>query len=171
VDLLIESARRLAGRDDVVFVINGGGSGLDELRRRAEGLPNVRFVGYQATERLPEVLRAADLHVVPLRAGLGSSSVPSKLYSILAAGRPVLASVDAGTEVARVLETAGAGVSVPPDDQTAFDRALDELLAAPERLVAQGDAGRAFVEQWLTPSAAAEAYLELFDRLRDAVPG
>ncbi len=166
VELLVGAARRLADRDDVAFVVNGGGSGRAELERQAAGLPNISFVGYQPAERLPEVLAAADLHVVPLRRGLGSSSVPSKLYSVLAAGRPVLASVDPGTEVARVLEASGAGVSVAPDDQGAFDRALDAMIADPGRLAQRGAAGRAFVEQWLTPSAAAAAYLDLFDEMR-----
>ncbi len=166
VELLVEAARRMTDRDDVVFVVNGGGSGRAELERRAEGLPNVRFVGYQPAERLPEVLAAADLHVVPLRRGLGSSSVPSKLYSILAAGRPVLASIDPGTEVSRVLETAGAGVSVAPDDQGAFDRALGEMLADRETLAEQGRSGRTFVEKWLTPTAAAAAYVELFQEMQ-----
>ena len=56
------------------------------------------------------------------------SSVPSKLYSILAAGRPVLAAVDEGTEVARTVEAAGAGVAVPPDDPDAFCAHLATLV-------------------------------------------
>ena len=77
------------------------------------------------------MLAAADIHVVPLKRGLGRSSVPSKTYSILAAGRAVLASVDRGTEVERIVERSGAGVSVPPDDAEAFTKALSRLVAAP----------------------------------------
>ena len=71
------------------------------------GLANVRFADYQPKERLAEVLATGDIHVVPLKRGLARSSVPSKTYSILAAGRPLVASVDPGTEVARVVERAG----------------------------------------------------------------
>jgi colanic acid biosynthesis glycosyl transferase WcaI len=120
----------------------------------------------QPRERLPEVLAAADLHLVPLRTGLARSSVPSKLYSILAAGRPVLASVDAGTEVASTLDRAGAGVSVPPEDPDAFNEALDALLADPDRLERLGASGRAFVEGWVSPAAVGAAYEELFASLR-----
>ncbi|MFI5045260.1 MAG: glycosyltransferase family 4 protein, partial [Acidimicrobiales bacterium] len=108
-DLVVDSARRLVDRDDVVFVINGGGSGLEGLVASAAGLPNLRFVPMQPRERLPDVLAADDLHVVPLKRGLARSSVPSKLYSILAAGRPIVASVDEGTEVARPGPLDGAG--------------------------------------------------------------
>ena len=62
-------------------------------------------------------------------------SVPSKTYSILAAGRPVVASVDEGTEVARVVEKAGAGTAVPPDDPDAFTAALADLLYWPGDVV------------------------------------
>ena len=68
--------------------------------------------------------------------------MPSKLYSILAAGRPLVASVDPGTEVARVVEQAGAGLAVPPDDPEAFTKALATLLDDPERTRAMGAAGR-----------------------------
>jgi colanic acid biosynthesis glycosyl transferase WcaI len=150
---------------DVAFVINGGGSARDELESRAEGLTNVTFVGFQPKERLPEVLAAGDIHVVPLRRGLARSSVPSKTYSILAAGRPVVASVDEGTEVARVVERAGAGLAVPPDDAEAFTKAIVALLEDPDEARAMGRAGRAFVEAWASPAAVAERYEALFDEL------
>lgn len=165
-DLVVDAARRHRDRDDLVFVVNGGGSALEGLRRSATGLENLRFVEMQPRDRLPEVLAAADLHLVPLRTGLARSSVPSKLYSILAAGRPVLASVDAGTEVASTLERAGAGVSVPPEDPDAFSEALDALLADPARLERLGASGRAFVEGWVSPAAVGAAYEELFASLR-----
>ncbi len=165
-DLVVDAARRHRDRDDLVFVVNGGGSALEGLRRSAAGLDNLRFVEMQPRDRLAEVLAAADLHLVPLRTGLARSSVPSKLYSILAAGRPVLASVDAGTEVASTLDRAGAGVSVPPEDPDAFNEALDDLLDDPARLERLGASGRAFVEGWVSPAAVGGAYEELFASLR-----
>lgn len=167
-DLVVEAARRYRerGRDDVVFVVNGGGSARASLMASAAGLDNVRFVDMQPRERLPEVLAAADLHLVPLKRGLARSSVPSKLYSILAAGRPVLASVDAGTEVATTIERAGAGRSVRPEDPDAFVAALDGLLADRPAMARMGAAGRAFVEGWVSPQAVAAAYERLFESVR-----
>jgi colanic acid biosynthesis glycosyl transferase WcaI len=173
-DLMLDAAAALAPEDDVVFVINGGGAARPELERRAAGLTNIRFVDMQPKARLPEVLAAADLHVVPLRRGLARSSVPSKLYSILAAGRPIVASVDPGTEVARAVGEAGAGLAVPPDDSEAFTKAVRRLLDDPAEAAAMGASGRAWVERWLSPAAVAERYDDLFSRLvRDckAVPG
>jgi colanic acid biosynthesis glycosyl transferase WcaI len=165
-DLLVEAARRFRDRDDVVFVVNGGGSAKDALVESAAGLDNLKFVEMQPRERLPEVLAAGDLHVVPLKRGLARSSVPSKLYSILAAGRPVLASVDAGTEVATTIERASAGVSVPPEDPDAFCAALTDLLDDPARLTAMGESGRAFVEGWVSPAAVGASYEALFEQVR-----
>lgn len=159
VELLVDAAR---ARPDLTFVINGEGSNRADLEKRASGLANVHFVDYQPAERLSEVLNAADLHVVPLRKGLAASSVPSKLYSILAAGRPVLASVDEGTEVARTVEAAGAGRAVPPEDPEAFSAALDALVADREALRSAGAAGRRFVEGWVSPAAVAGRYAALF---------
>lgn len=164
-DLVLSAAVAMAPEEDVVFVINGGGAARPELERRAAGLPNVVFVDMQPAERLPEVLAAGDVHVVPLKKGLAWSSVPSKLYSILAAGRPLVASVDPGTEVARTVERAGAGLAVPPGDAEAFTKALRRVLDDEDEARAMGERGRAFVEGWASPAAVAEAYDDLFTEL------
>ena len=163
--LLIEAARSLRDRDDLVFVINGGGSTLPALEEAAADLDNVVFVDLQPAERLPEVLAAGDVHVIALRRGLARASVPSKLYSILAAGRPVVASIDEGTEVPRVLAATGAGLSVPPDDAPALTEAIRTVVDSPER-PAMGADGRAFVEDWVSPAGVAAAYGALFRELR-----
>ena len=165
-DLVLDAARTFqTTRPDVVFVINGGGSARPDLERQAADLPNVRFIDMQPIERLPEVLAAGDIHVVPLRAGLAWSSVPSKLYSILAGGRPIVASVDAGTEVARTIERAGAGLAVPPDSPVEFRNALAQLLDDRDRADQMGASGRLFVERWASPAAVAESYENLFAEL------
>jgi colanic acid biosynthesis glycosyl transferase WcaI len=165
-ELVVEAASALAYEDDVVFVINGAGSSREQLEHKARGMPNVRFIDMQPLERLPELLAAGDIHVVPLKRGLARSSVPSKMYSIFAAGRPLLASVDDGSEIARVLAESGAGVAVPPDDAEAFTKALRDLLDHPEAGPRMGAAGRAWVERWASPAGIARAYEELFEELR-----
>jgi colanic acid biosynthesis glycosyl transferase WcaI len=164
-DLVVEAARRLAHRPDLVFVVNGGGSGLAEVKASAEHLENVRFAPYQPRERLSEVLASGDLHVVLLRKGLATASVPSKTYSILAAGRPLLASIDPETEVTRVVAAADCGVSVRPDDADAFTAAVESLTSDGDELAAMGRRGRTWVERWVSPAAVAEAYEALFEEV------
>ncbi|HNI36319.1 MAG TPA: glycosyltransferase, partial [Microthrixaceae bacterium] len=100
--------------------------------------------------------------------GLARSSVPSKMYSILASGRPCVASVDDGTEVARSLADADAGISVPPEDADAFCNALEPLLDDPAERSRLGANGRRWVESWASPEAVAESYERLFEELLQA---
>ncbi len=164
-DLMIDAAEALAGRDDLAFVINGGGSERQRLEARATELTNISFVDFQSPERLPDVLAAADVHVIALRRGLARSSVPSKLYSILAAGRPVLASIDPDTEVHKVLADNQCGVVVAPEDPSAFIAALVDLIDDSAALEKMGTHGRAFVESWVSPVGVAAAYISLFEEL------
>ncbi len=157
-DLVINAARYFP---DVTFLVNGEGSARDTLRAAAVGVANMRFGEYQPKERLTEVLATGDIHVVPLRRGLGSVSVPSKTYSILAAGRPVLAAIDSDTEVTRILASSGAGVSVAPDDVEQFRRGLRELLEDEAGRRAMGTAGRAWVETHVSPHAVGRSYVDL----------
>lgn len=161
-DMMVEAARRLPG---MTFVINGEGSARKELMHDASGVGNIVFVDYQDRERVAEVLASGDIHVVPLRAGLGRVSVPSKTYSILAAARPVVAAVDEGTEVTRILHESHAGLSVPPDDVDAFVAALDELARDDAKRHSMGHSGRKWVETHVSPSAVADAYLSLIASL------
>ncbi|MEY5060042.1 MAG: hypothetical protein RJA51_1789 [Actinomycetota bacterium] len=153
-----------------MFVINGDGSARAHFEEMAKGLPNVRFGGYQPKERVPEVLATADIHVVPLRRGLGAVSVPSKTYGILAAARPVVAAIDEGTEVPRIIRESGAGISVPPDDLDAFVGALEELLADDNRRAEMGARAREWVVSRVSPAAVAGAYDALIDGQAVASP-
>ncbi len=164
-DTVLETAGALAYERDLIFVINGQGAGRPELERKARGLTNVRFVNMQPVERLPEVLAAADVHLVPLKKGLARSSVPSKTYSILAAGRPLIAGVDPATEIARLVQHSGAGIAVPPEDAEALTKAVRQLLESPQDRQVMGAAGRSFVERWASPAAVAQSYAELFEEL------
>jgi len=82
-------------------------------------------------------------------------------------GDRIVASVDAGTEVERTIERAGAGIAVPPDSPSEFRAALAELLDDRERSERMGASGRLFVERWASPAAVAESYENLFAELID----
>ena len=163
-ELVVAAAERFAdqGRADVQFVVNGDGVARSVVADAAERLHNLHLVGWQPPERLGEVLGAADLHLVLLRQGLGTTSVPSKVYTVLAAGRPVLASVDRGSEVERLLVESGAGRTVVPDDPDAFCAALAEMVADPDALVEMGRRGRAHAEHADGPLEVGDRYLDLF---------
>ena len=160
-ELMIEAARVLP---NVIFVINGEGSARKSLEAKAHALSNVKFGDYQDASRLSEVLATGDLHVVPLRRGLGSVSVPSKTYSILAAGRPICAAIDLDTEVPRILAAANAGVCVKPDNQAAFVSAIAAMIGDRKSLEEMGASGRKWVEGHASPQSIAQRYEALYMR-------
>lgn len=163
-EMLVHAARELP---DVVFVINGDGSARHDIQQKAQGITNIKFSGYQPRERVPEVLATADIHVVPLRAGLGAVSVPSKTYSILAAARPIVAAIDAGTEVTRIVANSGAGICVSPDSPREFTEAIAQLAGDRENARLSGERGRKWVETHVSPSAVAHSYIEVIASLGD----
>jgi colanic acid biosynthesis glycosyl transferase WcaI len=162
VELLVEAARRLPG---ISVVINGEGVALDDVRRSAAGLANVRFAPYLPEERVGELLATGDVHAIPLRSGLAAVSVPSKTYSSLAAGRPIVAAIDPGTAVPQILDEAGAGIAVPPDDADRFVAAVDELTSDLDRARRMGERGRAWVLHAASPPVVATSYESLVSEL------
>ena len=160
--LLLDDGRRLP---DVTVLINGDGVARGEIERQAEGVRNVRFAGYVPEDRLAELLATGDVHTVPLGRGLAAVSVPSKTYSILAAGRPVVAAIDPGTEIPRLLSASGAGVAVPPDDPERFTAAVARLVGDPGLAARMGRCGREWVLGAASPAAVAGAYEDLVRRL------
>ncbi len=165
-NLLVEAARHHQNREDVAYVINGGGVIASELVEQAQSLPNLFVTEFQPIARLPEVLASADVHVVLLKKGLGVSSLPSKLYSIFAAGRPVIASIDSGTEVSKIISENQAGIAVEAEESEEFIAAIEKLIDNPNQREEMGAAGRRWVEKQPTAKMVAESYMDLFAALK-----
>ena len=158
-NLVAEAAAKFP---EMAFVVNGDGAARKKLQQDCAQLANVYFGDYQPIERLSEVLATGDIHLVPLRAGLASVSVPSKSYSILAAGRPMLAAIDPNTEIPNMLRESGAGIAVEPDNAPAFIDALGQLASNRERLLEMGARGRNWVETHASPASVAAQYEAIF---------
>ncbi len=148
----------------IAFVINGDGAARKSLQDKAENenIDNVHFADYQPIERLSEVLASGDIHVVPLKTGLASVSVPSKMYSILSAGRPVLAAIDSNTEIPRTLAESGAGIAVAPDNEADFISALQILISDGVKRDEMGALGRTWVEHHASAGAVAKRYEAIY---------
>jgi colanic acid biosynthesis glycosyl transferase WcaI len=127
-------AAEILRNENVGFVFVGDGANRVALEAEAVNLPNVRFLPFRPVEQIPHVMRAGDLHVITVRRGLEGVVVPSKLYSILAGGRPVLAVSSEETDAARISRESGCGVAADPDDPAAVAAAIRELRSEPARL-------------------------------------
>jgi glycosyltransferase involved in cell wall biosynthesis len=126
---LIESARILKHKKEIVFVVVGEGTKKAELQRKAKewGLDNVLFLSYQPRELLKYSFSAANLFVISLRRGLAGYIVPSKTYRILASGRPFIAAVESECEVATIAKRYDCGVVCPPGDANALASTILKL--------------------------------------------
>lgn len=156
---LLEAAQRMNG-SDVLFQFVGEGAKRQKLEQiaAAQGLDNVQFLPYQPTERLAEMLSAADLAVVCLESHFTGMSVPSKSYGVIASGTPILAFLDPESEIGQMIAETACGLVLRDPTGEQIVSAVQELIAHPERREAMGNAGRqAFLEKY-TLTQAARAY-------------
>jgi colanic acid biosynthesis glycosyl transferase WcaI len=153
-------ATQMSGYRDILFVFVGEGPAQESLKSQASEhqLSNVRFIPFQPRDALPEVLASADISLVPLRHGIGLDSLPSKIFSILASGRPLLASVDEGSEIRRLVEQAQAGLCVSPEEPSVLIDAILTLKQSPEWRECLGRNGREWAEQHHSPQSAAAQF-------------
>ena len=170
-DKVLEAAKLLENDPHIQFLIVGEGNAKAGLVSRAGelGLKNVRFLPTQPKEMLPQMLGAADLSLVTLNRRLGQLNVPSKTYSIMASARPVLASVPENSEIARLVEVAGCGEGVPPEDPQSLAGAIRRLSGQPEKLQVYGANGRRYVEECLARRGLTAQYHNLLKRIVDSI--
>jgi colanic acid biosynthesis glycosyl transferase WcaI len=147
-ELIIDAARSLERTgSNIRFVLSGDGPHKARLQCLAADLRNVQFVGLQSGESFAELLKAADVHLIPQKAEAADLVLPSKLGGILASGRPVIVMAKVGTGLAT--EIAGAGLIVPPGDAHALAQAVRAVADDPELRSKVGKAGRAIaLSRW-----------------------
>jgi colanic acid biosynthesis glycosyl transferase WcaI len=163
-DSLVRAATFLRDLGDLRLVVIGFGvrhAELRQLARRLELAEFVRFKPYQPREVLSQSLSAADLHYVGLARGLSGYVVPSRLYGVLAAGRPVLVAADEDSETVRLVREVGCGIVVPPGRPELVAEVLRAAYAGEYELAEMGGRGRAYVEQEADRTVAFERYRAL----------
>jgi putative colanic acid biosynthesis glycosyltransferase WcaI len=164
---VVDAARFLAAEPSIRFVFVGDGAARNSLQQAAReaGLSNIQFIPFQSRELLPLVLGSADVSLITLRRGLGTDSVPSKLYSVLASGRPVIAATETGTDTWNVVLRAGCGLFVEPENPQALAQAILKLYRDEVYRGALGANGRTYVVQHHSMTSAAREFRELLQSL------
>jgi len=162
-DVLIRAATFLRDLDDLAIVIVGGGARRVELMELAEVLETnaVRFFDYQPRETLSWSLSTAHLHYVGLGRGLSGYVVPSRLYGILSAGRPVLVAADADSETAAIVTSVGCGIVAPPNRPELVAEAILAAYEGRYDLEEMGRHGREYVVSEADRDVAVRRYREL----------
>ncbi len=159
-ETVIEAAKLLREHQNIRFVFVGDGSAKLDLEKqtRERQLNQVIFIPYQPRERMNEILASADIGLVSLKKGLGFGALPSKIYSILASGKPVIACVDEGSDTWDLVQRADAGLCVPPENPQALADAILQITSSGIRQIKMGENGRQYAIANHSPEYAAEAF-------------
>ena len=161
---LVTAARKLS-KEGVGFVFVGDGAQRPAVEAAAAGADNIRFLDYFPAAKIPSVLAAADAHVVTLKRGLEGVVVPSKMYGILAAGKPIVAVAPRETDVASLGEKRGFAVVADPDNPSELVSVTRGLMADAKKLKSMEAAARAAAPSY-DRVAELQKYLEIFEHIR-----
>lgn len=166
-DNLVRATTLLRDLGDLAVPIVGFGARHAEIRELAERLEadKLMFLPYQPREVLPQSLGAAHLHYVGLAKGLSGFVVPSRVYGILAAGRPVIVAADPDSETACLVEEAACGLTLPPDRPDLLAGAIRDAHDGRFDLEQMGARAREYVVREADRSIALARYRALIDRL------
>jgi glycosyltransferase involved in cell wall biosynthesis len=163
--VVLQSAAKLKEDGNIAIVLMGDGKDKLSLQAQAAemGLQNLHFVPPLPKAQMAQALAAADACLAILKPlKLYATVYPNKVFDYLAAGRPVLLAIDGA--VRQVVETAGAGVFVPPGDPTALAEAIRHMAQHPDEARRMGQAGRRYLEQHFGRSKLAEQLLDVLQR-------
>lgn len=149
-DVVLEAAR-LSSDSGIIYLLVGDGAARPALEAKAHqlNLANLRFLPLQPNDRFLELLAQSDICLVTQQRTVADIVFPSKVITLLAAARPIIASVGTGSEVARVIQESGAGITVAPEDPRTLADAVIRLHANPTLRARMGRAGRAYaLDRW-----------------------
>lgn len=169
INIVVDAAARLRDNEDVEFVVFGSGGLENDIcaRIEAEGLKNLRLLPLQPVERVKYVYSLGDVCLVSCKEGLGGSAMPSKTWSILSCGRPVLANFDEG-ELQMILTKNELGVFTKAGDLEGFVEAIRQLASESKKCAEMGARGRQFILDNLTKDAGTRKYAEVLRSVCEA---
>jgi colanic acid biosynthesis glycosyl transferase WcaI len=167
---VIEAAHVLLDRQDIAFVIVGEGVKKPALQAlaQAHGLSNVSFLPYQPRAAYSEILAAADLSLVTMSQAATHTSLPSKIFNIMASARPILAVVHENSEIASLIGNGPVGVVVSPAQPVELAKKILALKENPEQLGKWGIQGRRLLQQQYSRERCIDIYERTLENTRRA---
>lgn len=162
-DTLMESAKQLKDREDIVFCIVGNGHQRNWVASQIKefSLTNVQLHSYVTRDALNALLQAFDVGVVTLLPSQVGLSVPSKTFGVMAAGRAVIAVMPKQAEIARMIEEENCGLQCDSGEFEQFTQHILRLKNDPELCKKMGRNGRQAIDRYYSVVNAAEAYLKV----------
>lgn len=155
---------------EVGIVMRGSGSERPRIEAEAarRGIATARFLELAPAQEFMAALQSANVHLVPQALNVANYALPSKLFSIMSAGRPYVCIAEPGSPLDALARDSGAGICVYPDDQARLCREVAALLGDPARQQRMGAAGRAYVQQHMNRAAIFNSYESILRRLAGA---
>lgn len=166
-EMLVDVAQEFLNDSRVLFLFVGEGETKDVLEQnaRTRGLTNMRFLPFQDRRVLNDVQATADVALVTLAQGRGRTSVPSKVVAYMAAGRPVLASVDADCDTARAILAAGCGAIISPEAPQGLAAKLRDWMHDVKIRQDMGASGRQYFENHYSKESCLARYAGMLESL------
>ena len=166
-EIVVAAAEKLRADERILFVLVGDGARKQWLQNevRRMGLGNLEILPQQPRETIGELLTAADLHLVPLLAGAAGCMVPSKVYGILAAGRPFVAMMEDFADVARLASEHRVGFVTPPGDVDGLVAAIQNALHNPVQLKEMGRRARRLAEEQFERRIVTRRFAQLLEEV------
>jgi glycosyltransferase involved in cell wall biosynthesis len=166
---VVACAESLSADADIHFLLSGWGSKRSWLEEaiREKRLANVSLLDRQPREALSDLLNAADLLLIAFVPGMAGVSVPGRLYNMMAAGKPILAAAETGSELALVIAEEDIGWTVPPAAPAALAAAILAAKADPDGLARRGADARRAAEAKYGQQSVVDAFVRLLRGLPD----
>jgi colanic acid biosynthesis glycosyl transferase WcaI len=168
IDVILDAAQRLRDRAEILFLVVGDGVERDRLIRKTRvlGCTNVRFLPMQPRQVYPDVLTASDVCLVTLKEKVVSPVVPSKILSIMAAGKPLVACMNPRGDAAEVVCAARCGFVLPAGDGAGLAEAILKLRRESSLCAELGRNGRAYCVENFSLAQCARRYVGLFTEMK-----
>lgn len=159
---LVKITSAFKDNDDIVFVFIGDGAVKNKMQQKVKHNKNVVFLPFQPKSEIKYTLNAADVHLVVNQKGIKGVSVPSKIYGVMAAGKPILGVLEEGSEAARIIEDSQCGKVVEPQDYDGIIKQIKYLYSLDKlELTQYGLRGRLYLEGNLRRDISLEKYRDL----------
>lgn len=165
IEVILRAAERLKNTT-IEFLIFGEGSQKEQLKKMLaeRQLTNIRLLPLQPYERVSEVYSLGDVSIVTCYPGTGKTALPSKTWSIMAAGRPVIASFDKASDMERIIVESKAGLFADADDDKRLSECIMELYQNPERCRKMGQSAQKFVQENIARSVSTKRYCDIIKK-------
>ena len=162
---LIKVTNEFKDNKEIVFVFVGDGAIKKELEefKKENALENIVFIPYQSKDKLSVSLNVADVHLVVNAKGIKGVSVPSKIYGVMSAGKPIIGVLEDGSEARNIIENAKCGKCVDPQNYSGFKDIIEEFSNNNNTLVDMGKRARRYLEDNLSKEKSIEKYKKLFE--------